>query len=259
VPKHGGITYFALPMHQDGVEVRPLRQMNGRSSFNEVFITEARVPAINVVGDVHGGWAVALTTLAHERGLAAGFFGGLPPSGGGRTREEALAEATSYLRTYEWYPQRAGRADLVPGRAAASGVAQDPVIRQVVAHLLATERTARWTADRASASRRSGRPPGAEGSIGKLAASLIAREAAAAHSTIAGAGGMLSGPDSPEGGIVAEVLVSVPGASIAGGTDEVQHNIIGERVLGLPKEPSVDADVPFREVKVNRRGAREDR
>jgi alkylation response protein AidB-like acyl-CoA dehydrogenase len=259
LPKHKGITFFAFPMRQPGIEVRPLRQMNGRSSFNEVFITEARVPAINVVGDVHGGWAVALTTLAHERGLAAGIFGGLPPSGGGRTREEALAEATSYLRTYEWYPQRAGRADLVPGRAAASGVARDPVIRQVVAHLLATERTARWTADRASASRRSGRPPGAEGSIGKLAASLIAREAAAAHSTIAGAGGMLSGPDSPEGGIVAEVLVSVPGASIAGGTDEVQHNIIGERVLGLPKEPSVDADVPFREVKVNRRGAREDR
>jgi alkylation response protein AidB-like acyl-CoA dehydrogenase len=259
LPKHKGITFFAFPMRQSGIEVRPLRQMNGRSSFNEVFITAARVPAINVVGDVHGGWAVALTTLAHERGLAAGIFGGLPPSGGGRTREEALAEATSYLRTYEWYPQRAGRADLVPGRAAASGVAQDPVIRQVVAHLLATERTARWTADRASASRRSGRPPGAEGSIGKLAASLIAREAAAAHSTIAGAGGMLSGPDSPEGGIVAEVLVSVPGASIAGGTDEVQHNIIGERVLGLPKEPSVDADVPFREVKVNRRGAREDR
>lgn len=259
VPKHRGITFFALPMRRPGIEVRPLRQMNGRSSFNEVFITGARVPATNVVGDVHGGWAAALTTLAHERGLAAGIFGGLPPSGGGRTRTEALAEASAYLTTYEWYPQRAGRADLVPGRAAAAGVAQEPTVRQVVAHLAATERTARWTADRAAAARRSGRPPGAEGSIGKLAASLIAREAAAAHSTIAGASGMLTGPDSPEGGIVAEVLVSVPGASIAGGTDEVQRNIVGERVLGLPKEPSVDADVPFRAVKVNQRGTREDR
>jgi alkylation response protein AidB-like acyl-CoA dehydrogenase len=256
VPKHQGITFFALPMRQPAIEVRPLRQMNGRSSFNEVFVTEARVPAANVVGDVNGGWAAALTTLAHERGLAAGIFGGLPPSGGGRTRTEARAEASSYLSTYEWYPQRAGRADLVPGRAAATGAAQEPTVRQVVAHLAATERTARWTADRASAARRSGRPPGAEGSIGKLAASVIAREAAAAHSTIAGASGMLTGSDAPEGGIVAEVLVSVPGASIAGGTDEVQRNIIGERVLGLPKEPSVDADVPFRTVKVNQRGSR---
>lgn len=252
LPKHQGITFLALPMRQEGIEVRPLRQMNGHASFNEVFITGARVPVSNVVGDINGGWAVALTTLAHERGLAAGLFASLPPSGGGRTREEALAEATSYLKTYEWYPQRAGRADLVPTRAAATGATASPVVRQAVSHLASTERTARWTADRAAAARRSGRPPGAEGSIGKLAASIIAREAAAAHSTIAGAEGMLTGPDSAEGGVVAEVLVSVPGASIAGGTDEVQHNIIGERVLGLPKEPSVDAGVPFRDVKVNR-------
>ena len=253
VPKHKGITFFAFPMRQPGVEVRPLRQMNGRASFNEVFLSEARVPADHVVGELHGGWAVAMTTLAHERGLGAGLFGSLPSDGSGRTRTEAIAEATAYLKTYEWYPQRAGRADLVPARAAAHGRTGDAVVRQRVAHLLATERTARWTADRAGAARRAGRPPGAEGSIGKLAGSLIAREAAAAHGTIAGAHGMLTGPDSPEGGIVAEVLVSVPGASIAGGTDEVQHNIIGERVLGLPKEPSVDADIPFRQVKVNRR------
>ncbi|HVM52498.1 MAG TPA: acyl-CoA dehydrogenase family protein [Acidimicrobiales bacterium] len=253
VPKHKGITFFAFPMRQPGVEVRPLRQMNGRASFNEVFLSEARVPADHVVGELHGGWTVAMTTLAHERGLGAGLFGSLPSDGSGRTRTEAIAEATAYLKTYEWYPQRAGRADLVPARAAAHGRTGDAVVRQRVAHLLATERTARWTADRAGAARRAGRPPGAEGSIGKLAGSLIAREAAAAHGTIAGAHGMLTGPDSPEGGIVAEVLVSVPGASIAGGTDEVQHNIIGERVLGLPKEPSVDADIPFRQVKVNRR------
>lgn len=257
VPKHRGITFFALPMGQPGIEVRPLRQMNGRASFNEVFLSEARVSVANVVGDLHDGWAAALTTLAHERGLAAAIFGGLPPGGGGRTRDEARAEATSYLATYEWYPQRAGRADLVRSRAVTSGVAGHRLTRQTIAHLEATERTARWTAERAAAARRTGRPPGPEGSLGKLAASIIAREAAAAHSTIAGAEGMLTGPDSPEGGIVAEVFVSVPGASIAGGTDEVQHNIIGERVLGLPKEPSVDADVPFRAVNVNHRRSRE--
>ncbi|HEX5367083.1 MAG TPA: acyl-CoA dehydrogenase family protein [Acidimicrobiales bacterium] len=254
VPKHRGISFFAFPMRQPGVEVRPLRQMNGRASFNEVFLDDARVPHANVVGEVNGGWAVALTTLAHERGLAAGLFGALPPPGGGRTRDEATAEATAYLRTYEWYPQRAGRADLVPTRARAEGLGADPLVRQLVSHVAATERTARLTADRAAAARRAGRPPGPEGSIGKLAASRIAREAAAAHGHIAGAHGMLTGPGSPEGGIVAEVLVSVPGASIAGGTDEIQHNIIGERVLGLPKEPSVDADRPFRDVEVNRRG-----
>ncbi len=258
-PKHKGITFFALPMRQPGVEVRPLRQMNGRASFNEVFLSEARVPAANVVGELHSGWTVALTTLAHERGLAAGIFGGLPPPGAGRTRAEARSEAEAYLTTYEWYPQRAGRADLVPVRAVVTGAAGDPVIRQLVAHLAATERTARWTAERAAATRRAGRPPGAEGSLGKLAASIIAREAAAAHAAIAGAAGMLSGPESPENGIVAEVLVSVPAASIAGGTDEVQHNIIGERVLSLPKEPSVDAEVPFRQVRVNRREEEEDR
>ena len=147
-PKHRGISFFAFPMRQPGVEVRPLRQMNGRASFNEVFLDEARVPHANLVGELQGGWAVALTTLAHERGLTTGLFGGLPPAGGGRTREEAAAEAASYLKTYEWYPQRAGRADLVPVRAQAHGRTDDPLVRQLVADLHATERTARLTADR---------------------------------------------------------------------------------------------------------------
>ena len=252
VPKHRGISFFAFPMRQSGVEVRPLRQMNGRASFNEVFIDEARVPHENLVGELHGGWAVARTTLSHERGLAAGLFGSLPPAGGGRTREEAAAEAGAYLKTYEWYPQRAGRADLVAPVATRLGRAGDPVLRQEMAALHAVQRAAQLTAQRAGAARKAGRP-GPEGSLGKLHGSAIARAAAAAHTHVAGAHAMLDGPDSLEGGIVAEVLVSVPGQSIAGGTDEIQHDIIAERVLGLPKEPSVDADIPFRDVRSNRR------
>jgi alkylation response protein AidB-like acyl-CoA dehydrogenase len=257
VPKHRGITWFAFPMQQPGVEVRPLRQMNGYASFNEVFLTDARVPDADVVGEVHNGWAAAMTTLAHERGLAAAIGqANVAPAAEGRTASEARAEAAEYAKTYVWYPQRAGRADLVPVQAEATGRAADPVIRQDVAALIALERAARWNVDRSRAARAQGRPPGPEGSLAKLCGSHIARASASAHARIAGADAMLTGPGSPVDGIVAEVLVSVPGASIAGGTDEIQHDIIGERVLGLPKEPSVDRDVPFRDVRTNLRQTR---
>jgi alkylation response protein AidB-like acyl-CoA dehydrogenase len=251
VPKHRGITYFALPMEQPGVEVRPLRQMNGYASFNEVFLTDARVPHANVVGVVGAGWRVAMTTLTHERGLPSARLFTAPPRGEGRTHREAAEEAADYFATYVWYPQRAGRPDLVPPQAREHGVGGDPVARQRIADLAVLERTSRWTAARARAGRATGRPPGPEGSVGKLAGSEIARRAAALHGAIAGAHGMLTGPDSPAGGLVAEILVSVPGQSIAGGTDEIQRNIVGERTLGLPKEPSVDTEVPFRDVRTN--------
>jgi alkylation response protein AidB-like acyl-CoA dehydrogenase len=249
VPKHRGITYFALPMRQPGIDIRPLRQMNNHASFNEVFLTEARVRMANVVGEVNGGWAAALTTLAHERGLGRSPL----QSGrtGGRTAREAVAEAEEANATYVWYPQRAGRADLVPAQATATGAG--PVLRQAVADVVARGRVARWNVERSRLAAAEGRAPGPEGSVAKLAGSDLARRCAAVHGALVGADGMLSGPDSPLGGIVAEILVSVPGGSIAGGTDEIQKNIVGERGLDLPREPSVDADVPFRQVLTNRR------
>ena len=237
VPKHAGITCFALPMRQDGVLVRPLRQMNGHSSFNEVFLAEARVPASHVIGEVGGGWGVGLTTLAHERRSFAGF-GARSRSDGptGRCMEEFRAETAEHMKVYDWYPQRAGRLDLLPERARG---AADPVARDLAVRALVGERVGRWTAERA----RSSSKPGPEGSLAKLRSTENARMAARAHSALSGADALLTGD------VIAEVLVSVPAISIAGGTDEVQRGIVGERVLGLPREPAVDRDVPFRDVR----------
>jgi alkylation response protein AidB-like acyl-CoA dehydrogenase len=250
VPKHRGITYFVLRMDQPGVHVRPLRQMNGYASFNEVFLTDARVPATDVVGQVGEGWRVALTTLAHERGLSAHRQPRFDVAGG-RVLREAAAEAAEAYEPYRWYPQRAGRVDLIVERAKSAGLNDDPVVRQEIAALLSLTRAAQWTAQRAVANRALGRPPGAEGSLGKLNGSRIARAAAHLHGRIAGSSAMLAGADSVLDGLITEILVSVPGGSIAGGTDEIQHNIIGERVLGLPKEPQTDTNVPFSEVPKN--------
>ncbi len=249
VSKHRGITYFALEMDQPGVVVRPLRQMNGYASFNEVFMTDARIRADDVIGEVGNGWTVALATLAHERRLAGSM--GRSPKGSGRAVDEYRAELADLMEPYTWYPQRAGRPELVVERAKATGKNTDPVVRQAIAKLLALTRASEWTAQRAKAARQLGRPPGAEGSIGKLCSSNVARAAAQVHTLISGADAMLSGSDGAMDGIIAEILISVPAQSIAGGTDEIQHNIISERVLGLPREPAVDIGRSFRDVPKN--------
>jgi alkylation response protein AidB-like acyl-CoA dehydrogenase len=233
-PKHRGITYLVLPMHQPGVLVRPLRQMNGHASFNEVFLTDARVPADFVVGEVGDGWSAARTTLAHERRFAA-MRGGSTVSGTGRAVEEARAEAAEVFAPYVWYPQRAGRPDLLVARAQATGRGDDAVVRQEIAKVLSLQQASKWTAERARAARAAGKPPGAEGSIGKLALSQVAQGSAHAHSLM-----------TPLDEVTTEVLLSVPAQSIAGGTDEIQRNIVGENILGLPREPSTDRDAPFR-------------
>jgi alkylation response protein AidB-like acyl-CoA dehydrogenase len=252
VPKHEGITYFVIEMHQPGVVVHPLRQMNGHASFNQVFFTNARVPKEMVIGQLHKGWTVALTTLAHERRMADGLRSMVRNAKGtGRVFEEYRAEVTSVMEPYKWYPQRAGRVDLVLERARATGRIADPVVRQEIAKLLILARTAEWTARRAKEAQVLGRPPGPEGSLGKLAGSHVARAAADVHARISGADTMLAGADSPMDGLITEVVLSVPAVSIAGGTDEIQRNIISERVLGLPKEPTTDAGKPFRDIPRN--------
>ncbi len=251
-PKHAGLTYFALDMSADGVELRPLRQMNGHASFSEVFLTGCRVAAADVIGEVGGGWRVARATLAHERSFATLRRVRLPPQPWGLTVTQAAAEAEAHHATYAWYPQRAGRADLLVERASAAGAIGDPILRQRVTTAVAFERAGSWTAARATRARELGRPPGAEGSLGKLAASELARRAHHAHTGLAGASAMLTErPEDPIHATVAEVLVSTPAQSIAGGTDQIQRNIVGERVLGLPAEPDDVRRRPFREVPRN--------
>jgi alkylation response protein AidB-like acyl-CoA dehydrogenase len=247
-PRHRGITCFVLPMRQPGVIVRPLRQMNGHASFNEVFLDQAQIPAGHVIGAPGGGWTVAVAVLAHERRLAASRPAPVPAGAAGRAWREAIAERAAAAEPHKWYPQRAGRPDLVIGRAIAEGKAGDPLVRQEIARLMELALSARWTADRAAAARGAGQPPGPEGSLGKLASSAIARQAARVHALIAGASGMLDGPGSALDGTIAEIFLSVPAISIAGGTDEIQRTIIGERILGLPKEPDPSRDLPFRDM-----------
>jgi alkylation response protein AidB-like acyl-CoA dehydrogenase len=253
VPKHQGLSYFIIDMHQSGVDVHPLRQMNGHASFNQVFLTDAEVPPEHLVLDVGRGWAVATTTLMHERREADGVRNwGRASAGTGRIYDQERAENATVMEPYKWYPQRAGRVDLVIERAKAAGVNNDPVVRQEIAKLLTLAKSAEWTARRARAAQMQGRPQGPEGSLGKLASSHIAREAARVHTLISGADAMLTGDDGPMDGLIAEILISVPAGSIAGGTDEIQRNIISERVLGMPKEPRTDNDRPFRDVPKNR-------
>ena len=250
-PKHEGLSYFVIDIKQPGVDVQPLKQMNGHASFNQVFFTDAQVPAENLVGRIGEGWKVAMTTLAHERRGADGL--NAPSRRGSRTGriyEEERRELETANQPYKWYPQRAGRVDLILDRAKETGANKDPHVRQEIAKLMILAKSAEWTARRARAAQQQGRPQGPEGSLGKLAASHVARAAAHVHTLMTGAEAMLTGTGSPRNGTIAEILVSVPAISIAGGTDEIQRNIIAERVLGLPKEPRFDTG-PFRQVRRN--------
>jgi alkylation response protein AidB-like acyl-CoA dehydrogenase len=207
-PKHAGLTAFLVPMDSPGVEVRPIRQMSGGSSFNEVFFTGVRLPDRLRLGGVGEGWRVALTTLGFERGGTGG-------RGVGGSWERLLALA-------RWL-----------------GRSSEPLMRQRLASVYSNQRLQSLNRARAQAQADSGRPPGPEGSVGKL---LWVR----GLTEIAEVAAELLGPritaDTGEWGTFAwnDHLLGAPGYRIAGGSDEIQRNIIGERVLGLPPEPRAD-------------------
>ena len=252
VPKHKGMTYYIIDMHQPGIEVVPLRQMNGHASFNQVFFTDAEIAPEFMLENLGDGWKIATTTLMHERRGADGLRRHAEATDRPeRIYQEEAKEMAIALEPYKWYPQRAGRIDLILDRAKETGANTDPVMRQEIAKLMTMAKSAEWTARRAREAQAQGRVQGPEGSLGKLAASYIARAANKVHTAMTGSNSMLTGDESPMDGLIAEILISTPAISIAGGTDEIQKNIISERVLKMPKEPRTDTDRPFREVPKN--------
>ena len=256
VPKHAGITYFAIDMKQPGIEARPLRQMNGASNFCEVFLTEARVPVDRVIGDVNDGWRVAQTTLLSERNSVAG--GGLSGlvmarSGSGgdldRTVEEVVQRAHEASRARK-SPLSSGAvpAKVMVELAQTCGVSDNAVIRQELARYLTQVRVNGWTMRRIGAA--GGKLTGADGSIAKLTTARICQQSRDLSYRIVGAQGMVTGPASPFQGDLQLVNLASPGNRLGGGSDEIQLNVLGERGLGLPREPSADRDVPYRDLRV---------
>jgi alkylation response protein AidB-like acyl-CoA dehydrogenase len=219
-PKHRGITMFIVDFKAPGVEIRPIKQINGGSGFNEVFFSDVRVPDAWRIGEVDDGWRCAIAMLMNER-VAIGAGGG----GGRGLSVKALARL-----------------------AESKGLKDDPVVRQGIADVYIGQTIMKFIGLRIRAAVTSGRAPGPEGSIAKLAGALLSRKTSDLAIAIAGAGGQAWQDE--KDGRWAQLVLSTPASRIAGGTDEVQRNIIGERVLGLPEEPQVDRDIPFKQLKV---------
>jgi alkylation response protein AidB-like acyl-CoA dehydrogenase len=251
VPKHKGISWFSADMHQSGMDVRPLREMTGRALFNEVFMTDIRVEHDSVIGGLNNGWAVANTTLMVERAsLGAGGHAGASAAMAGTIAGDLAKRAGDFVRA-----ARSGSGDVMSGGAGGvvlafarrSAPVSDAVLRQKLVRLHEMQEIARFANLRAKAARAAGvRLTGAEPNIAKLSMSRITRLSAELGLALQGPAGQLW-KDPHADPIMAELALFAPAVSIYGGTDEVQKNIIGERVLGLPAEPRTDKNVPFRE------------
>jgi alkylation response protein AidB-like acyl-CoA dehydrogenase len=264
VPKHAGISYFFIDVRQPGVEIRPLREMTGRALFNEVFLTDARIPAGDLIGGEGNGWAVANTTLAYERGrLNTGgvvswaspgpIAGDLDRPAGGFARSSETAPAFPP-------PQSALRLANVARQLGRGG---DPIIRHGLVRLYTLERLAAMTGRRARALSERGRDLPGLPQLTKMAGNhhtrlsrqvvfevlkeigtLFAydRDGVAELEALTGIDGL---------GEIVESAIFAAAPPIYGGSDQIQRNILGERVLGLPREPGDDRNVPFKDLRKN--------
>jgi alkylation response protein AidB-like acyl-CoA dehydrogenase len=229
VPKHQGLSMFIVNLQAPGVTIRPLRQMTGESQFNEVFLDDVRVGADDLVGRQDDGWRALTAMLTHER-LALGAGTGAGGSGQGWTRPASA-------RFIEMAHQ--------------GGQGDDPTVRQELAKLYIAERVLSYMGQKMRDEIAAGIAVGSKGSVAKLATALISRQAANLGMMLAGASSQAWDPADHSGSVLADALCFSPMTAIAGGTSEIQRNTIGERVLGLPKEPQVDRDLPFRDILQN--------
>ncbi len=223
VPKHQGISMFILPMDAPGVEIRAIHQIDGGKHFNEIFLTDVRLPKGNLIGEINGGWGLAISMLMYERvAIGTGMVSGIKTPN------------TKWLTKL----------------AQAHGTNTNPVTRQKIMKIYSEEATKSLVAMRTRAELKAGRAPGPGGSLGKLHGAKIARMMRDTTFGVVGTAAAAWQPGDEDGAAPQQSVVRSFAANIAGGTDEIQKNIIGDRVLGLPREPSVDKTLPFNELKV---------
>ena len=221
LPKHKGLTAFIINFKDPNVEVRPLKQMTGGASFNEIFFNEVRVKDDHRLGDVNNGWNVALTTLMNERASIGGSNAG---------DNNLITRVVAMVKHY--------------------GLETDPLIRSELANIVMNYRIANMNAQRTTAKAKAGQLPGPEGSIGKM---VLVNNQARLVKFLSHILGPKLIADSGEWGTYAwaNFVLGTPGLRIAGGSDEVMRNIVGERVLGLPKDMGIDSRSPFKDIKVS--------
>ena len=217
VPKHRGITYFLVDMRTPGIDVRPLRQITGHAHFNEVFLDDVRIPADQIVGVVDGGWGPTHTTLANERTLIGGAGAQMTP-------------------------------EMLIDLARRTGQDQDPVIRQGLAEFFTRVQLLKYMNYRVQTAMSQGRMPGPEAATTKLFISQHQTLTGELLLSMLGAGGMLDKSDALDGGKWQLAFLNQFSVKIGGGTDNIQRNALGERVLGLPAEPRTDKNVPFKDL-----------
>ncbi len=221
--KHAGISMFILDMAAPGVEIRPIHQIDGGSHFNEVFFSDVRIPKDHLLGEYNDGWKLATAMLMYER-VAIGS------AGSGKINQP----------TYK----------LLRSAAQETGKINDPVVRDQLMQIYSMETTKAMVAMRNKAEQKAGKTPGPAGSLGKLLGSNIAWKMREIALEMAGPSSIAWEPDADNGSERQRIFLNSFQSSIAGGTDEIQRNIIGDRVLGLPREPSVDKGVAFKDLKV---------